>query len=75
MMYDHWQYWNGFGFGFGPLWMLVVAALIVLPFWRLFEKAGYSGRLGLLMVVPFVNLLALYFLAFSDWPAQRDQAR
>ena len=27
-----------------------------------------SGWLGLLMIVPMVNLIALYVLAFSDWP-------
>lgn len=71
MMYDGWNHMYGYGYGFGPLWMLIVAALVVLPFWRLFEKAGYSGWLGLLMLVPLVNILALYFLAFTDWPVQR----
>ena len=44
------------------------AALIIVPFWFIFRKAGYSQWLGLLMVVPIVNLVMLYFLAFSDWP-------
>ena len=57
---------------FGPLMMLVFAALIIVPFWSIFRKAGYSQWLGVLMVVPIVNLVMLYFLAFSDWPRLRE---
>ena len=57
---------------FGPLMMLVFAALIIVPFWFIFRKAGYSQWLGVLMVVPIVNLVMLYFLAFSDWPRLRE---
>lgn len=58
---------------FGPLMMLVFAALIIVPFWFIFRKAGYSQWLGVLMVVPIVNLVMLYFLAFSDWPRLRER--
>lgn len=58
---------------FGPLLMLVFAALIIVPFWLIFRKAGYSQWLGVLMVVPIVNLVMLYFLAFSDWPRLRER--
>jgi hypothetical protein len=40
--------------------------------WQIFKKAGYSGALGLLMIVPIVNFILLLYLAFSDWPIQRD---
>ena len=58
---------------FGPLMMLVFAALIIVPFWFIFKKAGYSQWLSLLMVVPIVNVVMLYFLAFSDWPRLRER--
>ena len=58
---------------FWPLMMLVYAALIIVPIWLIFRKAGYSPWLGLLMVVPLVNLGMLYFLAFSDWPRLRER--
>lgn len=58
---------------FGPLMMLVFAALIIVPFWFIFKKAGYPQWLGLLIVVPIVNLAMLYFLAFSDWPRLRER--
>ncbi|WP_372866886.1 hypothetical protein [Pseudomonas sp.] len=54
---------------FGPVMMLVFSVLIILPFCLIFKKAGYSQWLGLLMVVPIVNFVLLYFLAFSSWPA------
>jgi hypothetical protein len=72
MMYDHFFYIHGYGFGLFHL--LVVAALIVIPFWQLFSKAGYSGWLSLLMLLPLINVIALYVLAFSDWPAMRARS-
>lgn len=62
--------------GFGPfdIWMIILAVLIlVIPFWRIFSKAGYSGWFGLLMLIPLVNLITLYFLAFSKWPALNEK--
>jgi len=54
------------------LFSLIIAILIFLPFWFIFSKAGYSGWLSLLMLVPIVNVGMLYFLAFSTWPSQRE---
>lgn len=51
--------------------MLIFAALIALPFWFIFTKAGYSKWLSLLMLVPIVNVIMLYFFAFSTWPIHR----
>lgn len=69
---------NGYGMtgmmwwgGYHWLMMLLIAALIVWPFWRIFAKAGFSGWLSLLMLVPMINLITLYVLAFSDWPTIR----
>ena len=43
------------------------ALLLLIPFWQICRKAGFSGFLSLLVLVPIVNLLFLYFLAFSEW--------
>jgi type II secretory pathway component PulF len=56
---------------FGPIICLIIVILIILPFWFIFSKAGYSKWLSLLMVVPIVNIVMLYFLAFSTWPSRR----
>ena len=59
--------------GFSGLVMfLIMAVLIILPFWFIFSKAGHSKWLSLLMVVPVVNIVMVYFLAFSTWPNQRE---
>ncbi len=55
----------------GAIMMLIFAALWVIPFWLIFTKAGYSKWLSLLMLVPIVNVIILYFLAFSTWPIHR----
>ena len=72
MMYEHFFYVHGYSIR--PLHLLVAAALIVIPFWQIFSKAGYSGWLSLLMLLPLVNVIALYVLAFSDWPARRARS-
>ena len=57
--------------GFGLFWMLFFLVLVLLPFWRICTKAGYSGWLSLLVLIPLANLIFLYFLGFSDWPSLR----
>ena len=51
------------------VFIIVVAALVVWPYSRIFRKAGFSPWLGLLMLVPIVNIVMIFFLAFADWPA------
>jgi len=57
---------------FGMVLGLIVVGLVVFAFWKLFQKAGFNGALGLLMLVPGVNLAAMLFLAFAEWPALRE---
>ena len=64
MMYDRFDMYV-----FGPVHMLLLGALLIIPFWQLFSKAGYSRWWSFLMIVPLVNVIALYVLAFSSWPA------
>jgi len=51
--------------------MAIMFVLVVIPFWSIFGKAGHPKWLALLMLVPLVNIITLYYLAFSNWPAQR----
>lgn len=49
---------------FGVLFSL----LLVFLFWRSFTKAGLSGPLSLLVLIPGIGfLIALCILAFSTW--------
>ncbi len=46
---------------------LAVCALVIIPFWKILDKAGFNPLLSLLMLVPVVNLVMLYYVAFTDW--------
>jgi len=55
---------------FQPIHLLLIAVLgfvVFLPYWQIFKKAGFSPWLSLLMLIPLVNLCALYYLAFARW--------
>jgi hypothetical protein len=50
------------------LFAIIVTALLILPFWFAFKKAGLSPWLSLLVLVPAIGfLLTLYILAFARW--------
>ncbi len=46
--------------------------VMVLGCCRIFARTGRHGALGLLMLVPGLNLLMFLFLAFGRWPAQTE---
>ncbi len=54
--------------------IVLVASLIfnIVVYWRICAKAGYSGAMGLLILVPGGALIMLCILAFGDWPALRE---
>lgn len=52
--------------------VLIVVAIKVLIFCKIFSKAGYCWALGLLMLVPVVNIIMPFVLAFADWPIQKE---
>jgi len=51
---------------------LVFLILFIIIYWRIFSKAGYSGALSLLMLIPIVNIIMLFVLAFGNWPIHRE---
>ena len=53
--------------GLGFPW-LIIAVIAVVPFWQLCKRTGYSPWLSLLLV----NIVFIYYLAFSDWPAHKS---
>ena len=55
----------------GLLGIIVVGVIIIWPFWKIFTKAGFNGALSLLMLIPFINVVMIFYLAFSEWPAMR----
>lgn len=45
-----------------------------MPIWRIVSKAGFSGALSLLTIIPFVNLVLLWVFAFSHWPIEKNKS-
>ena len=50
-----------------PLIILIGLAIIIIPFWFICKKAGFSPWLSLLNIIPFGNLILIYVLAFAEW--------
>jgi hypothetical protein len=53
---------------------LIGAILIVIPFWRILPRLGYNSALSLLMIIPLVNIIFLYIIAFAGAPAPSSGA-
>ena len=57
----HYGSWGGFGF-------FATVILLLVPTWRIVSRAGFHGAWSLLILVPLVNLIALWVFAFQTWP-------
>lgn len=58
---------------FGLL-ILAVLAFAVFCWWRICSKAGYSGAMAFLLLIPGVGpLILILILAFGDWPALKNR--
>lgn len=55
-------------FAIAALIGLAVFVFMIFCYWKIFSKAGYSGALSLLMIVPLVNLILFIWFAFAQWP-------
>jgi len=51
------------------LTVVLFLILVIIPLWAIFRKAGFSGALSLLMVIPVVNIIVLYVVGFSRRPS------
>ena len=66
------HYWAG---PIGVVPVLILLALLVVPYWKIWQRTGHSGAWGLLMLVPLANLISLWVLAFKRWPALGETDR
>ena len=61
----------GVGMGvvlFGLLFAVAILAFFIYLLWRIFAKAGLSGPLALLCLIPGIGwIVVLCILAFSEW--------
>jgi hypothetical protein len=49
---------------------LIYAGVFVIPFWRIFRRAGFNPWLSVLMPIPLLNVALCFFLAFARWPTE-----
>ena len=54
--------------GIGLIPILVILALAVIPYWKIWSRTGHSGLWSILMIIPVANLISLWVLAFKNWP-------
>ena len=54
---------------------LFFAILPVIAFWKICEKAGFNGALGLLMLVPIANAILPLYVAFAKWPVLEQKSK
>jgi hypothetical protein len=50
-----------------PIVVLVFMAIVIVPFWFICKKAGFSPWLSLINVIPLGNFILIYVLAFAEW--------
>ena len=59
----------GYGMGYGGgglLFMVIFAALLVIPFWRLLPKYDIPNWVALVAIIPLGALILLWVIAFRD---------
>lgn len=58
---------NGYGVGGGGLiWFVILAALVVVPFWRLLPRYGIPSWVALAAIIPLGAIVLLWVMAFKD---------
>ena len=54
---------------------VLFALLLIVPTWRICERAGYSGLLSLFHLLPILgSFIVMAVLAFGDWPKGEGKA-
>ena len=62
------------GMGHG-VFVLFWIAIVLIPCWRIVQKAGFNGAFALLGLIPVVNIVLLWVFAFMKWPHERPSER
>ena len=58
---------------FVTYWFYIVSSLAVTLAWmHIYWRAGYSRWVGLLFLIPGVNVLMMFHLAWARWPVQHQ---
>jgi hypothetical protein len=55
--------------------VLFFSILPVIVWWKICSRVGFSGALGLLMLVPIANIILPFYVAFASWPALEQASK
>lgn len=72
-MMPDWIDMTGYDLGHVAVFAVMVAVLLY-PIGRILSRIGLSPLWSVLAVIPLVNLIGLWVLAFVDWPGRKGAA-
>ena len=49
------------------VFIAVAITIVIIPFWFILKKAGFSPWLALINIVPLGTIILLYVIAFAEW--------
>jgi hypothetical protein len=52
----------------------VLIVLVVLPYWKIFSKAGFPGWISISQLIPVLNIIILYYVAYSKWKTPQNSS-
>lgn len=52
--------------GTGIFYLVIMAALLVIPFWRILPRYGIPNWVALVAIIPLGALILLWVVAFKD---------
>ncbi|RVT84572.1 hypothetical protein DXV76_09535 [Rhodobacteraceae bacterium CCMM004] len=58
--------------GGGIVWYILVAAAVVVPFWKILPRHGIAAPYALLAAIPVGAVILLWIVAFRDEFRDRD---
>ena len=52
---------------------IIATVLVIVPLWRICARAGFSGALSLVALLPWLGVLIVgAILSFANWPAKTN---
>jgi hypothetical protein len=53
--------------------IIILSVVKIIPYWRIFSRAGFSPWLSIFIILPIVDLILLYYLGFAEWPSLKGK--
>ena len=55
-----------------PLFILglITAGVAIIAWWRIYLRIGWPPFMAVVMAIPFINMVAILYVAFTKWPIE-----